>query len=442
RESFRRIKPVHYFLQAFGERVAPMVVRRPSVLPSGLSDTTTLRISARTLGESGYIFFNNYLRGHRMKEHNTRVALRLPGETLTVPSTPTRIPSGTYGIWPVNLRIGSALLKYSTAQLVTRTSGDDPVYVFFAIPGVTPGFSFDARGNIRVSAPGARVLRERERVVVRDLTPGSGVAITFDAGDGARTRIVLLTREQAENLWTTRINNIDLLLLSPQEVFFDSSSIHVLAKETPQFSIATYPELPAATVANFGLSRQGREGIFTRYSASLPPRSVSLDVRKVREAALIPPVKKFNAVTWRKEAIALAPSDSAFDQAAVWSIGVPARALDSLSNVFLDIHYVGDVARLYSGGTLLDDDFFKGTPWRIGLRRFRSQLARGPLELRVLPLRKDAPIFLQTSAISFPTSGQTANLIGIRAVPEYELIIDAEKGKPSTTIGFSGRRVR
>jgi hypothetical protein len=424
RETFRRLKPIHFFLQAFGEELAPMVPRRPSVVPTGLGDTTTFRLDARTLGDRGYIFFSNYLRGHHMSEQTVRVSLQLPGETVKVPSVPIKVASGAYGIWPVNAPIGGALLKYSTAQLVTRTAGDAPVYVFVAIPGVAPEFAFDAANGVRVSAPSGRVTREEGRIIVRQLVPGTGVAMTVDAAGGSRARIVLLTREQGGDLWSARVGNTDLLLVSSQEVYFDRSRIHLLAKGTPNFAFSTYPALPGASLAPT-VRGEGRDGLFTRYSARLPVRRVSLDLRKIRDAELIPPVKKMNAVTWRKEEIALAPSDSAFDQAAVWSIGVKPAALDGLSDVFLDIHYVGDVARLYSSGELLDDDFFKGTSWRVGLRRLAPALARGPLELRVLPLRSDAPIFLQGVRPRLPSRGQVADVSEIRVIPEYELVIDA-----------------
>ena len=430
RQSFRLTKSVHYFLQAFGEELAPMVPRRPSVVASGLADTTTLRMSARTLGNRGFIFFSNYLRGHHMAEHDVRVALKLPGETVQVPSVPIKVASGAYGIWPVNLRIGGATLKYSTAQLVTRVAGEAPVYVFFAIPGVAPEFAFDTTGRPRVDAPGARVAQEGGRVVVRQLTPGTGAVVTINAADGTRARIVLLTREQTDNLWSARIGNLDMLVLSPQEVFFDGPRIHLMAKETPAFSLATFPALPAVTAGATTVRRGRQDGIFTQYSATLPARTVAVDVRKVRDAALIPPVKKFNAVTWRKEAIALAPSESAFDQAALWSIGVKPEALTGLSNIFLDIQYVGDVGRLSSGNELLDDDFYKGTSWRVGLKRMAPALARGPLELRVLPLRSDAPIFLQGDKLHFPANGQLATVTRIRAIPEYEILIDASSRTP------------
>ncbi|GAC1516943.1 MAG: hypothetical protein NVS1B4_15280 [Gemmatimonadaceae bacterium] len=425
RESFRRTKPVHFFLQAFGEALAPMVVRRPSVTPASLADTTTPRLAARTIGDQGYIFFNNYLRGHRMALTPVRVTLRMPGDTVQVPSAPVAIPNGAYGIWPVNAHIGGALLKYSTAQLVTRAAGAAPVYLFFAIPGIAPEFAFDTAGLVRVEAPGARLVRAGGLLIVRQIRPGTGVALTIGTVGGDSTRIVVLTREQAANLWTVRVGTAEMLLISPHDLFVESSRIHLRAQGAPVFSLSTYPALADVARGAPALRREGDDGIFTRYSAVLPARRVGVDVRKVRDAALIPPVPKMNAVTWRKEAIALAPSDSAFDRAAVWRVRVAPRALEGVSNVFLDIRYAGDVARLASGDELLDDDFYTGAHWRVGLRRLSSALARGPLTLRVLPLRRDAPIFLEHGKPHIPANGQVAEVSAVRAIPEYELLIDA-----------------
>ena len=120
--------------------------------------------------------------------------------------------------------------------------------------------------------------------------------------------------------------------------------------------------------------------------------------------------------------IALAPSDSAFDGAARYRNNVDTSALGQLDEVILDINYVGDVARLYdSAGELLNDNFFNGTTWRVGLRRYRDALARGPLELRILPLRADAPIYIPSSRRPNIT-GQRADLIGLTAIPVYRLV--------------------
>ncbi len=217
RESFRRIKLVHYFLRAFGADLAPMVVRRPDVVPSSEADTTVPRLSARTLGGRGFIFFDNYLRQYGLPERKgVQVELRLPGETLRVPDAPIDVPPGAYFIWPVNLQVGGARLTYSTAQLLTRVaSGGDSVYLFFAVPGIAPEFAFDAGTVTSVEAPGATSTRDGGRIYVRGLTPGTGAALTVHPITGPAVRIVLLSEAEAENLWRGDFGGRARLVLSP-----------------------------------------------------------------------------------------------------------------------------------------------------------------------------------------------------------------------------------
>ena len=176
--------------------------------------------------------------------------------------------------------------------------------------------------------------------------------------------------------------------------------------------------------------------MFARYSGDVPRRVIHVSVAKVSDAAVVPPVKTMNAVTWRKDSVALAPVDSAFTQAAKWELRVPAGALRGLADLVLEIDYTGDVARLRSSDdVLLDDDFFIGRPWRIGLKRFAGQ-ADAPFTLQVLPLRNDAPVYFQPPRpVAFPPNGQVATLQTVRAVPQYELVIStvgagATRGTP------------
>ena len=65
----RRVRPFHFFLNAFGRRLAPMVVRSPDTVPDGPRDLETPRFSVRSLGDSGFLFFNNHVRQHAMSSH-------------------------------------------------------------------------------------------------------------------------------------------------------------------------------------------------------------------------------------------------------------------------------------------------------------------------------------------------------------------------------------
>jgi hypothetical protein len=428
RESFRRIKLVHYFLNAFGGDLAPMVVRRPDVVPASEADAAVPRLAARTLGNRGFIFFSNYLRHYGLPERKgVQVELRLPGEALRVPAAPITVPPGAYFIWPVNLQVGGALLKYGTAQLLTRSAArGDSVYFFFAVPGIAPEFAFDATTVTSVEAPGATSGHDGDRIYVRGLTPGTGAALTVHPTAGPAVRIVLLSESAAENLWRGEFGGAERLLLSPQDVFFEAGRVHVRSVGSPDFSVGVFPPLAAPPTGSVRLRSLGADGVFTRYAATLPARRPRITVEKVREAAVVPPVTLFNAVTWRHVAIALAPSDSAFDHAAVWRLRIPAGASLGDGDV-LDIHYEGDVGRLYARGVLLDDNFYNGLPWRVGLQRFANELRRGPLELRILPLRSDAPIYIEPAfrPTDFPANGQVARLESARVLPRYELLLTA-----------------
>ena len=361
RPSFRKAKLVHYFLNDFGEQLAPMVVRAPDRVPTNTADTSMLRLSARALGNSGFIFGNNYIRNYPVPaRRNVQIALQLPGETLRMPERPIDIPSGAYFIWPVNLRVGPALLKYSTAQLITRVArADTTTFYFFANPGIAPEFAFAPDRAVSIEAAGMET-GTNDRVYVRNVRPGNAPAITLRTIDGV-TRIVVLTQEQAEHLW--RIG--DRVVFQPPRV--------------------------------------GRE--------------LAVRFEKVRDADAIGPVPMFNAVTWRKVEIALAPSDSAFAAAARYRISLPALVVDDSSDVILTINYVGDVARLYAGDVLLNDNFYNGTPWRVSARRYADAIRRGPLELRILPLRGDAPVYMGRK---LNLQGQRAELVSITATTVYE----------------------
>jgi hypothetical protein len=300
------------------------------------------------------------------------------------------------------------------------------VYFFFAVPGIAPEFAFAANTVTSVEAVGAITTGDSARILVRGLQPGTGVALTVHPTTGPAVRVVLLSEDEAQNLWRGDFGGAERLMLSPQEVFFESGRVHLRSIGSPEFSFGVYPALASPPRGSARLRSVGGDGIFTRYAATLPARRVHLAVDTVRAAAPIPPVPLFNAVTWRHVAIALAPSDSAFDSAAVWRLRVAPQASLGSGEV-LEIRYEGDVARLSSRGELLDDNFYNGLTWRVGLKRFASEITRGPLELRILPLRSDAPIYLEPAyrPKDFPASGQIARLESVRLLPQYELLLTA-----------------
>ena len=212
------------------------------------------------------------------------------------------------------------------------------------------------------------------------------------------------------------------VFLSQADVFFDDTCLHLRARDVRQLRFSVFPALKTAPRANLPLKQTGRDGVFVSYSAALPPKQVPVHWEKIRAASPSVPGKmgKYNA---------MAPDDSDFDRAAAWRIVLPAHALDGLSNVFLQIQYFGDVARLNAGQRLLADDFYKGMTWEIGLKRFAPEALGKNLELKVMPLRKDAKIYLPRNAWPrFPLSGEIAAVFTIAASPEYEVRVELQPG--------------
>ncbi len=98
-----------------------------------------------------------------------------------------------------------------------------------------------------------------------------------------------------------------------------------------------------------------------------------------------------------KSHLPIGPQDADFTNAAVWKLVLP-KKLDLRSNPLLRIHYVGDVARVTLNGKLVDDDFYSGRDFEIGLKRYAPAIESGELRLEILPLSKDSSIYFEPGA--------------------------------------------
>lgn len=85
------------------------------------------------------------------------------------------------------------------------------------------------------------------------------------------------------------------------------------------------------------------------------------------------------------------PTDADFERATVFRI--TQLPCDS---VVLRIDYRGDCARLYANGKLIEDNFYNGRPMLYGLWRLPKDVTE--LELRVLPLQKNEPVYFPREA--------------------------------------------
>lgn len=125
---------------------------------------------------------------------------------------------------------------------------------------------------------------------------------------------------------------------------------------------------------------------FTKLKEAGTPRTISIGVNKVAEE----------------------PTDADFEQAAVYRIEVPEETGQEFQSL-LSIDYRGDVARLYANGQLIQDNFYNGRPMLYGLWRLPAGTKQ--LELRILPLQKDMPVYFPREADTTP--GESVNQIEV-----------------------------
>ena len=299
--QYYMLRPLHLFMQDWGEVLAPMEASFPAPQDLKKGDDSQLRWACRSTGSSGFIFVNNY---ERLQNLSAKKNVALSLGDVRLPKM--LIPAGAMAIFPVNIDG----IRYATAQLVAKRDGKIYMMQIKGIPTT-------------IALQHGKTLKK-----VKALGLSKPVC----------QNIYLLSQEDAERL-------------------FLSEKI----KDTRKKSIA-----------------------FT----------------KVKDAGMLRTIKKGRAK------VAEAPTEQDWNQAAVYHIELPVVKADSS---LLSISYRGDCARLYADGHLIADNFYYGRPFLYGLWRLPGDVRH--LELRILPLQPDAPIYLPREADK--TAGEAVEKVEI-----------------------------
>jgi hypothetical protein len=257
---------------------------------------------------------------------------------------------------------------------------------------------------------------------VQDVTPGLSAAITIHGKSGV-THLVLLSAEQAANLWRVNFKGRKQLVLSESQVYSDGE--HLILRQIGQssFDAAFFPAGKFIAVNGATVTGTGKQtGIFQTVNWHEPERTVTLQLEQTRVVGKAPLPLMGPKAPWRHGSVVMAPDEASFSEAGEWKVVVPQHALDGLSDLYLRVQYQGDEARLLNGNRLLTDNFFNGVEWRIGLKRFLPDSAALPLLLQILPLSQKAPIFFEPGKEpNFGSKDQVGVLDSVDAIPEYEI---------------------
>lgn len=413
RPVLARLRPFHLFMRDFGERLAPMTVRKPDVVPAGPDDLVTPRLSLRSQGDSAFLFVSNHVRQYPMQvQRQVRFSVKLPGQTVVFPRQPVDLADGSYFIWPVNLDLDGTRLRYATAQPVARLDHGKAgvTYVFAASAGIPVELGFEA--GAQLAAPAARIVAVEGAVVVDHIEPGSAAALTITRDHKPPVTLLVLTAQQAQQLSVGQLGGQRRLVLSAQQSWFADGGLQLRAQGDPAFRFAVFPPLPAPPKGSSALTAS-HDGVFQAFQATLPARRIEAAVTPLRAARTAVPVRIGGAAK-----AALEPLPESFGAAAAWRIDIAHASSKGHDDALIELDFVGDIGRLFAGTQMLDDWYYSGYGWQYATKH----AGVGPLTLSVLPLRADAPIYLpKEGRPDFGGKAQVAELRGVRVVPVYQL---------------------
>jgi hypothetical protein len=417
RPQYHLLRRMHLFLHEWGALLAEMPATMPEQRPHGRNDAETLRWSVRSDGRRGFVFVNNYQRLKELgpKDH-TQFTIKLPNRSLTFPDTPVTVPANECFFWPFKLNLGRGIdLDWATAQPITAVEDGKVRTIFFAATrGVPPRFAFK-KNTVKARVTAGRTTELQEQIVL-EAKPGRGAALELTTNEGQTAQIVVLDESDSLALWKDTSQGRERVFLTRAGLVLDGNELRLTSTSSGDLSVGIYPA--PATLESAGHRLDGTcDGVFARFTPPAPePVEFKTTFERLRPAG--PP--RDIPIGKIDQPVATAPLDADFDKAAVWRIHLPGN-VDLNLDPILRFHYAGDVARVTLNGKLLTDDFYNGNVWEVGLRRYAPAILEGDLEVAILPLRKDAPIYLASSARpDFGGEASVAKLERVELVPGYQ----------------------
>jgi beta-galactosidase len=367
---YHSLRLQHLFFRDFGQSLAEMTTYLPAKEPFGSKDAETLRWSVRTDGLSGFVFVNNYQRLQKMPaKTNVQFQVKLKNETLVFPQKPISIAEDAIFFFPFNLEVAGAKLTYATAQPICRLEEKGETYLFFRkIRGIPFEVHFDDG-------------------VQRTFHKINGIN-TLKTASGKKINIVSFDDETAKAVWKAEFQGKERIFLTTSGLVVEPDRLRLTGENPADLKVAVFPA-PKLKAQNKTLDN----GIWTFIQPPLPKlKKTEVEVEHIK------PADAPRTVPTGSKGVAEAPSDADFEKAAVWKLRIPRDLALRKPNHLLRITYQGDAARIYAGESLLTDNFYNGNAFEVGINRFGPDILENELTLRILPLKKDAPIYLATQA--------------------------------------------
>jgi len=419
RDHYNELRRLNLFLAEFGSQVVPMQPVATAPAPKDYNDTSTLRWTVRSDGTAGLLFVSNYERRNTMpQQKGVQFDVKLAGgKEMFLPAQPANIPADSVFFWPFNLDIAGIKFARASAQPICSLVDGDIAYAVFAqTPGVEADFMWETTAMIDNTG---RIVREPE--ILRDLNVGLDSGGVNKDDTGKLFKIILLDQPTSLNLYKANWAGRDRLFITKAGLTIDGNKLNLASDNPADLAVSIFPA-PAALGGDTSNITESNDGIFRKYAFKVPPSApLKVDLEQTQQAG--PPRTISLATAPGSSHNAQEPSDADFAQAAVWKIHLPPGASDR--DLLLRIHYTGDVARLYIGDKFIDDNFYNGTTFDLGVNRFAPDIYSKDLLLKILPLRQDAPIYIHDKDKPPYQNGIALGVQGVEVVEHHQVTLTA-----------------
>ncbi|MBN2444407.1 MAG: beta-galactosidase [Spirochaetales bacterium] len=399
RESYKYLKLLFYFFSGFSGLLCSMstILSKDSekIEPS---ETDVLRYAARSDGTGGFLFFNNYQDHVRMQDHHDiAMTIDLGEEQIVFPKNKgmTILEDGNF-ILPFNLDMSGILLKYSTTQLITAIGKEQKTYFFFSPPGVDGEYCFDNKHIKNVTTKNCHAGRTDSGLYIVT-EPEKDAVFELMSIDGKKMTICTLPFRRALGLYKTELCGKESVLISDSTVLAKGEILEIMSIGKPLINISIFPLPEKDLTVSHGIVSEEHDSLFVNYTITLKEKEIEYDVKYMGN---------------QKATLRILPA-----------------SFKELHDIFLYIDYEGDVGNAFIDGKLINDNFYNGTPWEIGLKQFFPRLIENEIYFYIIPWKKGKFVYYDSAmALKKEFKGeQGAAIHSIKVLPEYEVVLDFSK---------------
>jgi hypothetical protein len=135
-----------------------------------------------------------------------------------------------------------------------------------------------------------------------------------------------------------------------------------------------------------------KQGIFAEYTVEVPAVSIDCEIKEVSKRRYTFDMKK-------------------------------AQFSENLSDIILDIDYVGDNAVAFIDGRMINDHLYYGNNWQIGLKQYADEQDKKRIYFYFRPMYKDASYLIDFEKEKVPAFEEKTicKVNDITVIPEYRI---------------------